>query len=351
MVVKIRKIHLIILTLIFSCQSKSIEPEEIIILEDQISKILEGQKLQCIDSLNSYVDIRFFQKYLLLTDRNRENHFDLYEISNSCKELLKFAKRGDGPDEFGMPFPINSSMENIKQGEGFSFKLFDVNLKKISEVQFINSTKPKTEVLTNQKMDPLLVGGFEINVLNSGNLIGKNHMEGKGNLFFFNPENREIKWVDFYPETENEPLPDKKALAYESFIDISENHGVIVQAMRFFNRINFYSFSGKLQKSITLGKPIEPDFSQDTKFFVPENVNFFFKGIVCGREYIFGLIDLPTENETPNFIILDYDGKFINGYQLDKEIIKFAIDEDNSIFYGTYYNPEKDGAEIYSYKF
>lgn len=274
--VSFRKMYLILMAIIISCQSKNIESVENMVIEDSIFEILEGQRLQCIDSLNSYVDIKFFEKYLLLTDRNRENHFDLYETTNSCSEILKFAKRGDGPDEFGMPFPIKSSMKNMEQGEGFSFKLFDVNLKKISEIQFINLTRPKTKVLTNQKMDPLLVGGFELNLLNNGNFVGKNHMEGKGNIFLFNPEIRDLKWVDFYPGLEKEPLPNKKALAYESFIDISEDHETIVQAMRFFNRINLYDFSGKLEKSITLGKPIEPDFSQETLYFVPENVNFFF---------------------------------------------------------------------------
>lgn len=200
-------------------------------------------------------------------------------------------------------------------------------------------------------MDPLFVGGFELNFFKDGTLVGKNHMEGKGNLFLFDPEIRELKWVDFYPRVEKEPLPDKKALAYESFIDISENHKMIIQAMRFFNRLNFYTSDGQLEKSITLGNPVEPDFSQETRYFIPRNVDFFYKGIICGTNYIYGLVDLHTSEETTNFIVFDYEGNYIKGFQLDRGISKFAVNEKNGLFYGLYYNPEKDGAEIYSYKF
>lgn len=336
-----------------SCNERTTQYEEII--EDKpISNLLVGERLHCTENLNSFVDIKFFDNYLLLTDRVREYHFHLYYVSDSCRKILEFGKRGDGPEEFGMPMVISSSMKSLPGENGFLFSVYDVNSRKFSEVKFLNSSEPNAEVLSNQRFDPLLIGAFELIQLNDGRVIGKNHMAGKGNFFFFHPESRDFIWNDFYPVLEKKPIPDKEALAYDSYIDFSENHNMIVVAMRFFNRINFHKSDGELVKSVIFGNPVEPDFSVQTKFLVPETVKFYFNGIVCGNNYVYGLINsthTKTKQESSELIVMDYNGNFINGYHLDKPLNKFAVDEKNNSVYGIYYNPEIEGVEIFKYLF
>src|SRR5690606_35731157 len=137
------------------------------------------------------------------------------------------------------------------------------------------------------RVDTKLLGGFELNFLPQNMIIGKDHIDGGGSFFIYDEEARKKRWIDYFPEMPNSPGNEKLALAYDSFLDVNEDRGLIIQAMKYFNRLNLYDMEGNLKNSVVIGEEVLPDFSKKSVYLIPQDVISFTVDMHVSDSYVY----------------------------------------------------------------
>ena len=334
------KNYILIICLILgfiSCSQKG--DEGMVVLDDNLEKIKGGQ-ITTIDDDNGVYTISLIDSMIILQDRANENIFHFYS-TNDYRKNFAFGQEGEGPENFSsMPQIIQSSIKYHK-GDGFGFTLFDVN-KRVIKKFMLNDILDKNYLPRETlRIDAKLLGGFQLNFLSDRKVIGKDHLNGEGNFFIYDEDQGKKKWIDFYPELQIEPVKGKKAVAYDSFIDVCESEGLIIQAMKFFNRLNFYDLNGNLKKSVLIGEEVIPDFSKEGTHVIPQDVIYFAMDMYVSDKFVYllyanmevGEIFVENGNNSPFKILkFDMEGKFLNEFYLDRQLLCFVVDENESAF-------------------
>ncbi|EPR65559.1 hypothetical protein ADICYQ_5480 [Cyclobacterium qasimii M12-11B] len=277
---------------------------------------------------------------VVLHDRTAEGIFQFYS-NKGFKKTFSFGKFGEGPEEFGsMPDIIPSSIKNYGK-DGFGFTVHDVNKRVIKEYSlkdiFQNNDVPKETYRVNEK----ILGGFELSFLPNNTIIGKDHINGEGNFFIFNEDSQTKHWTNYFPDLPDVNFNTKKPIAYDSFLSINEEVGVIVQSMKYFNRLNFYDLEGVFRNSILIGDEVMPDFSTDTNLLIPGGVITFTVDMFLSDNFIYLLYanvetgkmfqEEADENNSFKVLQFDFEGQLINEFNLDRQLFSFVIDDQENL--------------------
>jgi hypothetical protein len=111
--------------------------------------------------------------------------------------------------------------------------------------------------------------------------------------------------------------------------------------MKFFNRLNFYDLNGNLKKSVLIGEEVIPDFSKEGTHVIPQDVIYFAMDMYVSDKFVYllyanmevGEIFVENGNNSPFKILkFDMEGKFLNEFYLDRQLLCFVVDENESAF-------------------
>lgn len=317
----------------FACANKS--NENTVTLSNSIEKIT-GERITSINDDNGLVEIYAMDSLIVLHDRTAEEIFQFY-TTKGFKKIFSFGKPGEGPEEFSStPLIVPSSIKNLGK-EGYGFTVHDVNKKIIKDFQ-LNDLFQGNDVPTDSyRVNEKILGGFELSFLPDNRIIGKDHINGEGNFFIYNEDSQTKQWVNYFPYLPDVNFNNKKPIAYDSFLSVNEEAGVIVQSMKYFNRLNFFDLDGVLKRSILIGKEILPDFSKDTNLMIPSEIVLFTVDMYLGDKYVYllyanvetGKLFQEDAAVSNSFKVLkfDFEGALINEYNLDRELFSFVIDD------------------------
>ncbi len=345
---------IISMIVIVSC---TLQPEERI-LQPSFDKILHGEllniKADCINQLRIYDTVLL----CVMNERCSEKAIHLYSL-NSLELLVEFGRKGNGPEEFNLPMLMPSGSYPDGVSDSLSFWIQDINHKRLKLFRLPDVLKGKYLPFKTLFIEPALLDGYDLNFISKNKVIGEDHQMGKGLFFTYDLESEDKIWIDYFPEPQYTFMPKKKIpLIYAVRIGYNKALQSTVIAYRFFNRLGFYDKSNQLISNIIIGDPVTQDFSQKSLYFVPGNVKTYFFGLYVMPKYIYALMHDATQQQTienpdsvkTKVVILDWDGKLISAFRLDRFIISFTIDEKNQCLYGV--SNTKDGfSKVYKYKY
>lgn len=345
----------ILLSICFSCSEKNTNKNE----STDPTKVtqLKAEKIKEIEKDNEFSEFAVVGKNLILLDRSQSEIFQVYSTSN-FEKLGSFGKEGDGPDDFSLPKFVKNSVSE-KSNE---FWIFDPNKKRFQKIKVDKSLNSGFSIEENIIMDPKILGSFDINIMPSGKIIGKNPIEGKGSFYMFDPETREMIWQEFHPEIPDESLFKKsKAFVYNSLLLHNEKNKKIAQAMYYFNQVHIYDENANLEKTFTLGDLITPDLSEESRSFIPPSLLNCFVDLKATDIHIYALytglkqseLRETDENFYSTVYKLDWNGNLIETYKLELLLNLIALDPLNNKIYGLHFKNDKGSfervPEIYQY--
>lgn len=345
----------ILLFICFSCSEKKINEIEPI-GSTKVTQ-LKAEKVKKIEEDNEFSELAVVGKNLILLDRSQSEIFQVYSTSN-FEKLGSFGKEGDGPDDFSLPKFVKNSVSE-KSDE---FWIFDPNKKRFQNIKVNKNLTSGYSLKENIIMDPKILGSFDINIMPSGKIIGKNPIEGKGSFYLFDPETREIFWQEFHPKIPDESLFKKsKAFVYNSLLLHNEKNKKIAQAMYYFNQVHIYDENANLEKTFTVGDLITPDLSEESRSFIPPSLLNSFVDLKATDTYIYALytglkqseLRETEENFYSTIYKLDWNGNLIETYKLELLLNLITLDPLNNKIYGLHFKSDKGSfervPEIYQY--
>ncbi|QTE23538.1 BF3164 family lipoprotein [Polaribacter cellanae] len=292
---------------------------------------------------NCFYQLHSQKSSLFVIDGCGEKYINLYS-EKDYKKINSFGFKGNGPNEFYFPEILP---ENNNSNE---FWIHDINHKKFKKFNLKNILNNDFAPLIVERKNPKILGGFELTIIDNEKIIlGNDHISGEGTFFIYNKKENEIKWIDFYPIIDDIPRK-KRAEAYDAFIKYSKENDLIVGASRYFNRINFYKLNGDLIKSLKIGEFEYPNFNVKTNYVIPQNIVNHFIGLVLSKNKIYTLYsgyqqkNMSHKDSRTKLLVFDFKGKLLNSYQLDKNISKFTINENENKLYGL--SQDSDGLSV-----
>ncbi|MCH7412815.1 TolB-like 6-bladed beta-propeller domain-containing protein [Belliella sp. R4-6] len=319
---------------------------------------MTAEKINTIEEDNEFSEFAVVGSNLILLDRSQSEIFQVYSTSN-FEKLGSFGKEGDGPEDFSLPKFVKNSVS----GKSDEFWIFDPNKKRFQKIKVDKNLASGYSLQENIIMDPKILGSFDINIMPSGKIIGKNPIEGKGSFYLFDPETRELTWQEFHPKIPEESLFKKsKSFVYNSLILHNEKNKKIAQAMYYFNQVHIYDENANLEKTFTLGDLITPDLSEESRSFIPPSILNNFVDLKATDAHIYALYiglkqselrENPVENFYSTVYKLDWNGNLIETYKLELLLNLIALDPLNNKIYGLHFKSDKGSfervPEIYQY--
>lgn len=332
---KLKYLFLLTALLIFSCQNSTEEVSSLVSnIEIEGYKQLVGKEVKAFGE-GCFRQIEVIDSVVVLLDPCSEKQFQLYSLSGS--PINSFGRDGDGPNEFKLP--------SIKYEEGDGIWVHDINKNRFKyfdrENILTGEGYPTEEVL----IPPGLLDDSNLIKFADSVFLGANNTEGKGNFFFFNTQTEVKDWSPFHPKVTNEPIEKKRPTLYEGKLVFEPQKRLLVKAYQFFNQLSIYNMEGELQKDIIFGDALDPDFSQPSKWFVPDEAVYAFLDVKVTGEAIYGLYsglhqnEYVTEEGYPKsglnksyLYIVNWDGELLKAYELDKYLRSFDLDMNNFIY-------------------
>lgn len=283
-----------------------------------IENSLFAEKVK-VDEVFSLSKMLYKENYLFITDvRANENMIYQYSLPD-LKCIYKGGTKGQSEDEFQV-FPVfcyNSTDKVYIWGyTQFSVKSFGLD---------------KLGQLTFEKEYELPISSDTYNLM---------HVVRDSILVVQDIFQLALKTLNLNNQQVISELKFKKDEHNESFF--SENAGymvandsLIVYAYFFKNQIDLYGVDDMKLKKRLVGDNIAPYIVLRD----PERTVYRHWGLLAGKDYFY--VRCPSKwgtKEGCGIEVFDYSGHSIAKYELDYNIISFAVDENNKIIYG--YNSE-----------
>lgn len=335
---------LLVIALLFqNCTNHEVEVIEFDSFE--LEKDLVAQDAKWINNYSS-ISPQIIDSILFLIDMYNKDYFYFYNLNN--QELLtSFGKRGKGPDEY---YDLPESKEfSYKEGEKVFFYLLGRGKGRINEISKINlleSLKSKKMVIEEKiELSHKIPCSF-IFKLNDTIYAGSGRDE-RGSLFLYNIERDTIfKWQE---RTELKGYGDvhkkNKFHANMETIKVSPDRQKIVSRLTYLKRIHIYNNNGdilrilqdKNNKGFNLSSPS-----------ITNRYNDFYGHHSISNKYILvynSSYNRVEYNQINEIYILDYSGKSIAKFNLDRFIYGLAMDWNTNRLYG--YDNENDHFVFY----
>ena len=247
--------------------------------------------------------------------------------------IISFGKKGNAGFEFNyLPLFVKQYYENKDYIEVFDlFSIKRINIKNIIEGNSI------TGEIKSERMGEELALSREIVSLDSNFLAGTSLNRGDGLFYVYHKKSRNKKWVPYNPKLKiNKKYYDS---VYYGLIDISpDSCKTIVYCPRFFNRILFFNYDGKLLKMVNFSEIKAPKVEK--KYLgVSNDETIYSYQTYRTNNFIYVLRPLRSlKNLMENIsqikvqiLCLTWDGDIHATYELDMKIMPtlFCVDEQN----------------------
>lgn len=175
-----------------------------------------------------------------------------------------------------------------------------------------------------------LINSFNINIINENTIIGNKADVSEGLFYIYNKETKDFDWVEYCDEDVKYRDISKYELYY-NVLTYNRKTNEVVAALRYFNKILFYSIDKRSFKEIQIGdvkrQPIFDSSKQDVSL---EESEIVFIDTCVSDEYIYCL--MLDHDQMPILIKLNIYGEFINCAYLDRPIFRIEVYDDEFVY-------------------
>lgn len=206
--------------------------------------------------------------------------FYVYDIGNFEKKY-SFGDIGAGPNDFSFPLSIKA-----KNSSG-SFSVVDLNLQRIVKIAL---SKSSVAAINSEKIDSHLSLSFNLNQTQDNVFFGvKNEKPSKGIFFKYSKLQEKIEWIDYAAANEKKIGAGNRHDLYYNALCINENAKVVIVAFRYFNKILFFDYEGKLLNDVQIGETeIFPSWDSENASISRISATYFYD-VASSDNYIYCL--------------------------------------------------------------
>lgn len=277
--------------------------------------------------------IELTNNYIVLTSQDTDSLINIYNLNGN--KIKSFGKRGQGPNDF-----INTIL-NGQHEDGYIW-INDVSMALLKRIN-IPASLATTQCVIDKHFytRPRSANAF---VLNDSSIISEEMTDDNYVLKRVTQEGETILDEKMYEINIRSPFS-----YYKSSMCINEGKNVLCAAMHSINQVNFYNYSTKKRKSVSLGNVNTRDeivTNNDTGIedwvyyaFTYATPHFFYS-LYLNQSYE----DAYEKEKKVEIHIFTPTGNLVRIIKLDKYILRFAIDNNDKTLYGIY-----DDSTIYKY--
>lgn len=324
-------IILVLMMCTLSCVTNS--EKENYLRKFKFNKALKGEFIGPLNYFLSPSKIAINDSLLIISDNGNKSLLHFYNINNDKTEAT-YGRKGRGPGEFQV-LELNRSIDN----KGILW-LNDPVLKKVEKFK-IDSFLVTDNYTPTKKflLSPELNIVYNAEPVNDTLIVGTS-TNGKGRIFFLNPEKNKFRYKDHFPKVERNFTEKQKGYIYYNWIATKPDKTKIVSALYHIGQIDILDLSGNVLQSMTLGNAESPKmFSDSESKIISDGTTFFYKDIFASDKFIYVLFDGDKNKDdelryADEIHVFDWEGNPVYLYTLDVPISFFTVDEENKIFYG-----------------
>jgi len=341
-------IFLAISIFLFSCQSNNKNTEKKIFLKNYT---INGKTI-----FNNDVNIiyLFSVDSILIAKLNDDNyHYAVYN-PKTLKLLGKFARKGNGPNEFP---DVLRYEQNIIENNQIKIWVYGYNTNKIYLINVSNSIKNQaTTIDTILNVEPQIKFS-NLFVTNDYKVIGniRNTTTDMKRLLIYDIEkNKIVKEVDLFPKIENNN-EDITFIFYKynwlflSSLASNPNFTKFASAMLYFNRIDIFDKNGNIINSYEGKNNItktEIDGFFSTEIGNYANIKEYYSGTTSSGNFIYTIYynkkaSKSAESLPVKIRIFNWNAELVCELNIPNHLTSIAIDEKNGIMYGVAFFDEK----------
>lgn len=332
--------HKYLLTMIFffiltSCTKNNESTERSV--ENLESIEVTGVKMNVSENLYQIRDISLVNiedKYFaLISDASNAPPVHLINVSEDSY-ISGLSREGRGPGEFSQPLTISDF-------DG-SFVITDP---RNSRVTYIPKEVFKDSTIRDHskfQMDNLQFSGLPLNVhpINSNNYVVVGPIRTTENRRFtmINTAKETNSYFGSHDSTDSNIDPHTTQLSNREYGTFSNNNSMFATGKYHKDQIDIFDFEGNPVTSYKGPDYDQLDFEIDGDQYELDDENNIvgFVNITSNDDYIYGLYSGKKLNESQsNFgdsvVVIDWNGKFVNSFQLDQKAFSIAVNDDNSL--------------------
>lgn len=313
-------LYLIVLLLTSGCKMDH-ELRQIHISDETVKSIV-GKVLVQGAITSDFYDLQICDDGILVLDRESDSGLRIFDFTNGGLKQIK-----EGSALKGLSF-INQLFYHA----GESVVLYDEQFGNLYDVMFSDSGIDLAKRSLTIPPPPAGVNS-EINLNDSGYYYIKSYPTFIASYVYRNVKSDETfvgEPYDYLPSN----FPDR-AVAFLSHFIVNEKEEVIYTVSRFTNSIQRYDISGKLEDIYILGEKQElPLLNNGGKNIDVPNAKKHFIQICGTHRYVYCLYSgSPYMDSDSKVIVLNWRGKYINSYNLNKSVSCIAIEQsDNNLY-------------------
>ena len=314
--------------------------------------ILEGEEI-IQDDYHHHHKVYILDTVMLTTSNGGDYHFHAYHTQTQ-EYLGSVGVRGEGPDEWTMPFTTVGQHEVTE--EGLFLWFFDYqrgHLSKIDLTKTLQSGSPYPVLAKSFRIDGRKFPYVQLFYLSDEKLIGDSWIDeqDKVRIKSYNPRTEEVKKSLLFPSMKNLHLLPAEVInsLYSSPFVKHPTKNLFVQAMFVMNRIDIFDGDLNLLQSVVDGENWQNDYydAEDinpASAYLKERIDGY-DGLAVTHDFIFAL-----EAKKPLSDAVDRPESFVRVYNLEGRplcLLQFgnnfnaiAVDEAEGMFYATDYSNE-----------
>lgn len=327
---KMKASWVLLVILILSCQRQN--PSSILYSNFAKQDSLKGSK---VGTKNFFLEPRrltLIDSLLVVFDNKTDSFFHFLDTTNfSLKK--SFGVKGRGPKEFIAPEiskrPFNNNLVITNKGK-FYFSQFN-----------IDSIFAYSDYFPGNKefFPPELIIPYNLLIINDTFILGSTS-SGTSRIFKFNPFRKKYleSGIDIPLEMDYLNKSQLGQILY-SISDFNPNKQMIVNALRFFDRIDFYDYDLSIQKSLLKNGNQEPIFYDNKGELISDKTKFYYIDIFTTDKYIFALycgeeFGKAVPNIGNYLQIFSWEGTPILEFKLNIGLSSIYVTSDNKKLFG-----------------
>ncbi len=293
---------------------------------------------------------------LLVQLRENTYNFAVYN-PKTLKCIYKFAKKGEGPDEFSDYLLYE---HYIIEDNQLKVWLYGINVNKVYLINISEGmSKNKTVIETVLRISPQQKFS-RLYVLDPNKIIGNNRNTtiNMNRFVIYNPKNDSvIRTVEPFPPTKLESndlayIFYRYNYLYKSSFEMKPDKSKFVSAMEMFNRIDIFDNNGNFENSYIdenniTERQIDVYLSEKEDILKTRTVKYYYRGAFASNNYIYTLYynqlksDYSKKSIPVKIRIFNWKAEPICEIKVPDYLTSFTIDEKNGIMYGIAYYDEK----------
>ncbi len=333
------KFSIIVLLILFACNSKEITD----IPKSVKPKLCSSYSIQD----NCYHDIFLIHDSLLVLISNCDTMFFSIYNERAKNLILKFGKKGKGPNDFNFPFPFQTN--SLTHQDSHEYLFYDLNKPELYKINFetLISTNDLSKSMKSEIINSELFGPSQLNKIGKSNIAGTDNDNPNGLFFIFNEATKKKKWIK-YP-TDLEVDIDSRYFTSLYYGSLTSNSKTIVFGYHYFDIIAFYNDSGGLIQKYCFSDYPEPIISKAYIGIDPHSRLYFTKSFSTANYCYFQrenktVSSLRDSSNTPSkILVFNWAGNITNSFEFKNSAFCFCVSNNEKELYRVENDTINDG--------